>query len=142
MKKIRIYAVTLAVSILLSSGCSFGGNTTSDITDNSKSEEPTIVLSDNDLSNQYCNSSAFMEDDDFYIKKAMKCIDDKLYVSGYVIDDNGDTPNLVSRYLQSNTEYMYSLDKEEKFYYSDDVIYTFKFVLEPFEVNVLLVFPL
>ena len=126
MKKIRIYAVTLAVSILLSSGCSFGGNTTSDITDNSKSEEPTIVLSDNDLSNQYCNSSAFMEDDDFYIKKAMKCIDDKLYVSGYVIDDNGDTPNLVSRYLQSNTEYMYSLDKEEKFYYSDDVIYTFK----------------
>ena len=118
----------LVISLLLSGGCKSNVNNISEKIENSEFEDSAVKISDSNTSDMYYSYSDFINDDFFYDINDVKYTDNKIYVSGFVISDNNESPVLINHSSSANTGCEYNLEKNEQFYYYNDVMYTFKSV--------------
>jgi len=122
----KIFAGILSVSLFLLSGCKSEVNNIEDGKEKVVSENSSVISSNPERVNMNFNYSEFSEDDYFYHTSDMKYINNKLYISGYVLSDNNSSPSLIKRESLVNTE-EYKLANNEQFFYCNDVIYTFEY---------------
>lgn len=115
----------LSVSILLYTGCKSNINITEE-QDNTFNKTSTVISSNTSADTRYVSTNLF-DDDYFYLINDVKYANCKLYVSGFVISDNNDSSELEIRSPSGDIQKEYKLEKEEQFYFYNDIIYTFKY---------------
>lgn len=126
----KILVLILAVSVITSSGCKADIKTESGKpTDNNEislNSNSAKISENSETVDKHFVSNKFLDDEYFYQINDVNCIDNKIYVSGYVLSNEHGSPTLIIKGMDGNVNYEYELGDEEQFCYFDDVVYTFE----------------